>query len=186
MKKTVYKAVILTVSVIIILFAGCEAGNTSQSEIKRGRLIASENRQLKKQIEKLEKELEKQKELLAKTLNEKKASEEQLQKSNEEQMKKLKTATDENIILRQTNYNLNTQIKQLEEELGKLKDSEKFKKWQEETQKSIDEMAEGAFKDMEEIGKLQEENEKLKAEITELKKELETHEEEPTSSPSTN
>lgn len=127
MKKSVYKVVYLTVSGIIILIAGCNGGGTSQSEIKKGRLIASENRQLKKQIEKLEKELEKQKELLAKSIEEKKTSEEQLQKSIEEQMKKLKAATDENIILRQTNDGLNTQIKQLEEELEKLKDSEKFK-----------------------------------------------------------
>ena len=42
-------------------------------------------------------------------------------------------------------------------------------------QKNIEELSENAIKDLEEIAKLREENENLKAEITELKKELETH-----------
>ena len=82
MRKQVYKAVILTVGVVIILIAGCSGQDTSRTEVKRGRLTAAENKQLKKQLEQLGKELEKQKELFAKCLQEQKDSEEQLQKSS--------------------------------------------------------------------------------------------------------
>jgi chromosome segregation ATPase len=214
MKRPVYKAVILAVGVVILLIAGCggQEQDVSKSEtIKRERLIAAENRQLRKQSEQLKKE----KELLAKRLQEEKASEEHLRKSGEERMQNLlKAATEENSKLRQTIEGLKVQARQLEEELKKIKgskkselkaateensklsqtikelkvrakqlegeleklrDSEKFKKWQEETQKSIEELSEKAFKDFKEIAKLQEENENLKTEIMELKKELETY-----------
>jgi chromosome segregation ATPase len=167
------------VGVVIILIAGCGGQDTSKSEIKRGRLIAAkitaENRQLKKQSEQLKKELENQKELLARRLQEKKASEEHLQKSGEDRMKNLlKAATEENSKLRQTTEELKAQVKQLEEELEKIKGSKKFKEWGKETQKNIQELSENAIRDFEEIAKLREENENLKTEITELKKELET------------
>jgi cell division protein FtsB len=154
MKKPVHKAVILIVGVVIILIAGCGGQDISKSEIKRGRLIAAENRQLKKQSEQLMKELENQKELLAKRLPEEKA-------------------TEENTKLRQTIEKLKARVKQLEEEIEKLKSSKRFKELEEETQKSIEDISENALRDFEEIAKLREENENLKAGITELKKELE-------------
>jgi outer membrane murein-binding lipoprotein Lpp len=156
MKRPVYKAVILTAGVVIILIAGCSGQDASKSEIKRGRLIAAENKQLKKQSEQLRKELENQKELFAKRLPEEKA-------------------TEENIKLRQTIDRLNAQVEQLKEEVKDLKGSKKYKEWEEEMQKSIRDTSESIAKDLEEIGKLREENENLKMEITELKKELETH-----------
>jgi len=156
MRKPVYKAVILTVGVVIILIAGCSGQDISKSEIKRGRLTAAENKQLKKQLEQLRGELEKQKELFAKRLPEEKA-------------------TEENTKLRQTIEKLKARVKQLEEEIEKLKSSKRFKELEEETQKSVDSLVESTFKDLEEIEKLHEENENLKTEITELKKELEIH-----------
>ncbi|MDD5326908.1 MAG: hypothetical protein PHY02_03725 [Phycisphaerae bacterium] len=151
MKKTF----ILTAGVIILI-AGCGGQDTSNSETNRWRLIAVENTQLKKQSEQLGKELKEQKELFA--------------KSSEITKKQLKAVTEENSILRQTAEMLEGQIKQLEEELETLMDSEKFKKWQEETQKSFDDVAKNSVRNLEKIAELQEENEKLKAEITELKK----------------
>jgi putative protein kinase ArgK-like GTPase of G3E family len=152
MKRAVNKAFVLTVGVVIILIAGCGGGDTS-SEIKRGRLIvaktAAENKQLGKQVEKLEKELEKQKELLAKCLPEEKA-------------------TEENAKLRQTNEELKDEIKQLEKELEKMRGSKKYKELEKEK-------AETFLRDLEEIAKVREENENLKTKIMELKKELETH-----------
>ena len=139
MKRPVYKTVILTVGVVIILIAGCGGGDTSKSETKRGRLIAAENRRLKKQVEKLEKELENQKEQFAKRLSE-------------------ENLTAENRKLQRTNEELNAQVKQLEEELAKLKDSKKFKEWEKE-------VAETSLRTLEEIGRLREENEKLKKEL---------------------
>jgi len=155
MKRPVHKAVILTVGVVIVLIAGCSEQDASKSEVRKSRLIAT---QLKKQSEQLGKEVEEQKELLAKCLQEKKASEEQLQKSGD-----------------QTIERLNAQVKQLEEELEALKGSKRFKEWEKEIQKSIKDLSENAIRDLEEITKLREENEKLKTEIMELKKELEMH-----------
>jgi len=160
------KAVILTAGVIILI-AGCGGQDTSKPETNKWRLIAAENTQLKKQSEQLKGELEKQKKLLAKSSEERKVSEEQLRKDAENQ---LKTATEENSTLRQTTERLENQVKQLEEELETFTNSKKYKKWEEETQKSFNDMAESAVKGLEKIAELQEENEKLKAEITELKK----------------
>jgi hypothetical protein len=120
MKKQNRKAVILTVGVVIMLIGGCggQEQDISKSDmIKRGRLMAAENRQLIKQSEQLKKE----KELLAKRLQEKNASEEHLRKSGEEQTQNLlKAAKKENSELRQTIEGLNAQAKQLEGELEKL------------------------------------------------------------------
>lgn len=84
-----------------------------------------------------------------------------------------RTAAEENLKLNRTIEELRANVKQLEEELENLKSEEKFKKWQEETQKSIDDLTASTVKDLDEIVRLSEENENLKAEITELKKELE-------------
>jgi putative protein kinase ArgK-like GTPase of G3E family len=172
MKRQNQKAVILAVGVVIMLIGGCGGEDASKSEVKRGRLISAkiavENKQLKKGLERCEKELEEQKELLAKCLQEQKESLArclQEKKDSEEQLQKSSAQTIEG---------LKAKVKQLEEEINNLKDSKKFKEW-EETQKSIKDLSEIVIRDLEEIAKLQEENENLKTEITELKKELETH-----------
>jgi DNA repair exonuclease SbcCD ATPase subunit len=172
MKRAVYNVVILTADVVIMLIGGCGGEDTSKSEIKRDRLIAAENRQLKKQLEQFGGELEKQKKLLAKSVEEKKTSEERLRKDHE---RKLKTAAIEHKILHQTIERLEAQVKQLEERIAELQDSTGLKKREEERQKEINDLIESSFRDFEEIVKLSEENEKLQAEIAGLKKGLETH-----------
>ncbi len=86
----------------------------------------------------------------------------------------LMVAAEENSKLNQKIEGLEAQVKQLEEELEPLRSEEKYKKWQEETQKKIDDLTNSTIKDLEENGRLNEENNKLKTEIEELKKELET------------
>ena len=138
MKRQNQKAVILTVGVVIMLIAGCSEQNISKSEIRKSRLIAVENKRLGREIEK-------QKELLAKCLEEKKALEEQLQKSGKGRMiDLLEAVTKENSKLHQTIERLKAQVEQPE----KLSDENK---------------------------KLKTEIGRLKMEIIGLKKELEMH-----------
>jgi small-conductance mechanosensitive channel len=113
MKRAVYKAVILTVGVVIMLIAGCSEQNTSKSEVRKSRLIAA---QLKKQSEQLSKEVEEQKELLAKCLEEKKIAEEQSQpqKSDKDRMDSLLTTVmEQGAKLREENEKLKTEIMEL-------------------------------------------------------------------------
>jgi len=174
MKKAVQKISVLAVGVVIMLIAGC--GEQSPSNTRRSRLIAYENRQLKEQLEQLGREIEEQKILLAKCLQEKEASEEQLQKSGKAQMENLlRSVTKENSKLHQTVERLKAQVEQLKEELEKLRGSEILKEWEEEIQKSIKGLTENVIRDIEEIAKLREENTKLKMKIVELEKELEMH-----------
>jgi hypothetical protein len=158
------KTVILAVGVVIMLIGGCggqEGGqeqDRSQSDmIKRERLITAENKRLTREIEK-------QREQLAKRRTEAKI-------------------TEEDIKLREE---LKVKVKQLEEELEKIKRTKGFKNQEEKKAmaETIRDLSGNALRDFEEITKLREENEKLKAEITELKKELETHME-PTPPPHT-
>ena len=118
MKRQNQKAVILTVGVVIMLIAGCSEQNISKSEIRKSRLIAVENKRLGREIEK-------QKELLAKCLEEKKALEEQLQKSGKGRMiDLLEAVTEKNLKLHQTIKKLKAQVEQLEES-EKLSDENK-------------------------------------------------------------
>jgi uncharacterized protein with PIN domain len=82
MKKMTIKAIFLVIAGIV-LTAGCEEEN--RIDIKRSRLIATENMRLKKDLEQCEREIERQKKLVEKCLQEKKASEEAIQ----EDVKKL-------------------------------------------------------------------------------------------------
>jgi len=124
MKRPAQK-VILTVSVAAItLFAGCE--EQYLSDTKKVRLIAVENRQLKKQLEqcrkKVEKQekrydtdMEKQKKLLDKCLAEKKGLRERLQKKTRDQLDSvLGVVLEQNTKLRDENQKLRARIEKLE------------------------------------------------------------------------
>ena len=120
MKRPVQKAIVLAVGIVVImLIAGCE--EESQSNTKKSRLIAAENIQLKKEIEK-------QKELLEKCLQEKKTPEEMSPEGTQDLTQFL---FEENIKLHEENEKLKAEIvqlevriKQLETELEELKKPE--------------------------------------------------------------
>jgi outer membrane murein-binding lipoprotein Lpp len=111
MKRWTQKAVILAVSVVIMLIAGCEKENP----------LAKENMQLKEQLEQRDKEIEKQKELLAKCLQEKDVLKENSQKNVREQVESiLVVVMEENVKLREENDKLKTQIERLEVHVQQL------------------------------------------------------------------
>ena len=104
---------LLAVSVVIVMsIGGCEEQNLPDT--KKGRLIAAENIQLKKQLEKRDEEIKKQTELLNKCMDEKKA----LQKQKTEETKKvidlaMKSINKETVKLRAENKSLKAEIEKL-------------------------------------------------------------------------
>jgi len=105
----------------IILIAGCEGENLSdtKSNIKKSRLIAVENIQLKKEVAK-------QKELLDKCLREKKALQEKPQEEGESLIKFL---FEENLRLDKENKSLKVQVQRLETRVQRLeKELEELRK----------------------------------------------------------
>jgi len=70
----------------VLSMAGCEEQNkpATESEVKKHQLIAAENMQLKQELEQYKAQIVSQKELIDKCLEEKKASEEQMQKTIDE------------------------------------------------------------------------------------------------------
>ena len=122
MKRIARKAAILAVGVVIMLIAGCEKQSISKSHIRKSRLVAVENKQLKEQLEQLDKEIKKQKELLTNCLQEKKALEEKPQKNTKARMEHLlKAVVGRNKQLHAKNKNLKTQISLLESQIEQLK-----------------------------------------------------------------
>jgi len=145
MKESAYKMFVLAVGIIfsIMLFAGCEEEEkisdtmTDTPDAKRSRLIAVENVQLKKQIEKLTalhaSEMERQKELhsreleglqqrLDTCLQEKEARDDMSTKGVEEYLQNvLGPISEENTKLREEIDTLKTQIEKLKTELEELK-----------------------------------------------------------------
>ena len=125
MKRPAKRAFVLAVGIVVIMFvAGCEeqeAPNT-QSNIKRHKLIAAENRQLKKESEQLNKKIKSQKELLEKCLEEKENLQEKPQEAAEELMTLVFESFDEeNKKLKEENKNLKARIEELEKQLEELK-----------------------------------------------------------------
>jgi len=114
MKSSGQKAVILVVSIVFVitLVAGC--GEQELLSTRKSRLIAVENRQLKK-------ELEDQKKLLGKCLQEKKDSEEQIHKSIKDLADNAFKDFEENVRLREENKKLEARVKEVERERDKLK-----------------------------------------------------------------
>ena len=118
---------LLAIGVAVALSAGCQEQELSAD--KKGRVIAAENIQLKKElkqrdqeIEKLKKEHEKQiqqqKELLAKYLKRKEDLEKQLQQNVKEQIDEVLAAViDENAKLREEIKKRKAQIEKLKTEL---------------------------------------------------------------------
>ncbi len=75
MGRLIRKTSVLSISLVLaaMLMAGCQ--NNASTDTKKSRLIATENEQLKKELEQCRAEVEKQKQLTAKCLEEKKISE---------------------------------------------------------------------------------------------------------------
>ena len=142
MKESAYKTLVLAVCIVfgIMLIAGCEEeekiSNTMTDvppDVKRSRLIAVENAQLRQQIEELKdqhaRELQRQKELndkerqrlqrqLDSCLRAKAALGEISEKGVESYMQDIVgPLTDENVKLQEENKNLKAQIEKLKTEL---------------------------------------------------------------------
>ena len=131
MKGPAHKTLVLAVGIVvgIMLIAGCEEEENSSDtkpNTKRSRLIAVENIQLKKQIEKLKKvhakEIKRQEELLDKCEREKKALEELSNKGVESYMQDvLGPLAEESAKLHEEIKTLKAQIEKLKAELEEAK-----------------------------------------------------------------
>ena len=118
MKKPAQIAVVLAVAVVMLI-AGCE--EQSLSNTKKSKLIAAENIQLKKELEKRDREIEEQKKLVDKCLREKKGQEDKTQEKVEELMGLIfESFGEENKELRKENENLKAQVQQLEARIKQL------------------------------------------------------------------
>jgi regulator of replication initiation timing len=109
------------------LFAGCQEENQSDAESSttRSKLIAAENRQLRKDITKLKKlhkeEIKRQEKLLEKCRQKKKNLEKLLDKDLNKHMKNvLQPLVGENSKLREENETLKAQIKELQATIRQL------------------------------------------------------------------
>jgi len=124
MKKAVGKGFVLVVSVVVVmLIAGCQEQQLPSE--KKSRLIAAENMQLKKELERRSKEIEglkelhdreiqKQEKLLAKCLEEKETWKEKSRQNIRNQVNGVVDAImEQNAKLRQENEKLKAQIENL-------------------------------------------------------------------------
>jgi hypothetical protein len=169
MKGTTQKVFILVVGVIVfVLIAGCQESATTRlsssktggpADAKKSRLVAAENIELKKELEKRGREIKKQEELLAKCREEKNLQQE---KANE------------NIELKKELEQRSREIKRQEGLLAKCQKERNLRqgKTGEIVEGETDELSEFI---MEQLSKLQEENENLKSQIENLKAELVKH-----------
>jgi len=115
-------AVLIASAIFIILIAGCQEDNTSNT--KKNRLIAIENNQLKKDLAQSKQESKKQKELLRKCVEEKQKLQELAEKNINEQVEGvLGVIMEELAQIRQENEKLKAQVKELEEQLQNAKPS---------------------------------------------------------------
>ena len=114
MKRPVSKAFVLAVGIVfIMLIAGC--GEENLSNVKKHKLIANENRQLKKELEFSDKEIEKQKKSLDECLQKKKVLEEQSREDVKGMMDEIfGKVIEESKKLGEENKNLKAQVQQLE------------------------------------------------------------------------
>jgi len=131
MKTVVLKALVLATGVAVIMsVTGCEEQQVPGT--KRARIIAVENRQLKKQLQQRDSDMEKlkeqydnesknQKELLAKCEQEKKSLQEQLTGKFEAKLNDfIKSLGEENKKLLGENESLKAQIEELKEKVKEL------------------------------------------------------------------
>jgi len=134
MKRPVQKALVLAVGVVVLI-AGC--GAPEPPSVKKSRLIAAENRQLREELEQRSKEIEKlkerhdremkeQEEVLAKCLEEKETWKKKSQESIRDQVKGvLDVVVEENAKLREENEGLKAQIEELQKEPNRGEDTGK-------------------------------------------------------------
>lgn len=123
MKGLTQKALVLAVGVVIMVGVGCQQGEVPST--KKARLIASENIQLKRQLEQRDSEIEELKnqhdrqiklreEQTAKCLEQKQALQKQLKEDIQERVDEVLAAVvEENAQLRQEVSKLKTQIEEL-------------------------------------------------------------------------
>ena len=123
MKRLTQKALVLATGVVIMVGVGCQESEAPST--KRARLIASENMQLKKQLEQRDSQIEKLKnehgkqikqleEQIAKCLEQKQSLQKRLQENVQERVDEvLATVVEENAQLRQEISKLNAQIEEL-------------------------------------------------------------------------
>jgi chromosome segregation ATPase len=109
------------ISAVLVLLAvlsaaGCDEQNKpdKEAQVKKHQLIAAENMQLKNELEQARAEIASQKELLDKCAEEKKASEEQMQKTIDEMANDALKDFEELVGLRE-------QVEQLKQQLEELK-----------------------------------------------------------------
>ena len=132
MKKSARKSIALTVgTIVIMLAAGCEEQNLSN--VKKHRLIATENIQLKKQLQQRDAEIEKQKPLCDKKIERQKkllekcrlvkmVLEERVNENIQERVDAVLTAVmEKNANLQKENNQLKAEIGQLKKEIEDLK-----------------------------------------------------------------
>ena len=127
MKRPAREAFVLVVIVAVMLIGGC-GGQNEPPDVKKSRVIAAENIELKKQLAQNSKEIEKlkdqhgeeldeQKELLAECLQEKEAWQNKSRQNIRSQVKGvLDTVLEENKKLREENTRLKSQIEELQKQ----------------------------------------------------------------------
>lgn len=103
--------VILCFAVLTVFLAGCE--EVSQSEIKRAKLIGSENIQLKKQLELKDKEIQQFKDLMAKRQEENTLALKQSGDTHADLLKSMVEIAQELEALQEENVKLKAQIEEL-------------------------------------------------------------------------
>ncbi len=123
MKGLAQKALVLAIGVVIMVGVGCQEGEVPST--KKARLIASENMQLKKQLEQRDSEIEKLKsehdrqiklreEQTAKCLQQKQALQKKLQEDIQERVDEVLAAVvEENARLQEEIGELKAQIEEL-------------------------------------------------------------------------
>ncbi len=116
MKRMIIKIIFLTV-VGIAFVAGCE--EESQIDTRKSRLVANENTQLKKDLDRCQEKIEKHKELVEKCLQEKKALEEKMKIEGDiEELAENALKDFEGIVrLREENERFKVEVAELRKEL---------------------------------------------------------------------
>ena len=125
MKRAARKIFVLAVCVVVMLIVGC--GQQEPPGMKKSRLIAAENMQLKRELEQCNREIEKlrelhnkeikkQEELLAKCVREKDSWKQKARQNVKNQVKGVFDAVmEQNAKLREENKKLKAQIEKLQQ-----------------------------------------------------------------------
>jgi hypothetical protein len=131
---------------VISLIAGCEEAN--QSDVRKHRLIATENRQLQAELQRRDKEIQNQKDQLAKCEKEKQDWQQKVEKEKQDCLQRIN-----------------------KEKQNWQQNAEKEKQdWQQSVEQEIKGQSNAILTDViEQLAKLREENDRLKAEIEQLK-----------------